>query len=134
MGSLALSLFTHSPEAARDFVGGAAAYHGRMLVIDRTNHKESTGHGSPLPVLVHGGPGRAGASAFAGHAVAVPLHVSATSQAPALPRQTWADETGVQAPLLLPPAATEHAWQSLGLPPPHALAQHTPSTQNPEEH
>ena len=60
MGSLALSLFTHSPEAARDFVRGAAAFHGRMLVIDRTNHKESTGHGSPLPVLVHGGPGRAG--------------------------------------------------------------------------
>ena len=59
-GSLALSLFTHSPEAARDFVRGAAAFHGRMLVIDRTNHKESTGHGSPLPVLVHGGPGRAG--------------------------------------------------------------------------
>ena len=59
-GSLALSLFTHSPDAARDFIRGAAAYHGRMLVIDRTNHKESTGHGSPLPVLVHGGPGRAG--------------------------------------------------------------------------
>jgi oxepin-CoA hydrolase/3-oxo-5,6-dehydrosuberyl-CoA semialdehyde dehydrogenase len=59
-GSLVLSLFTHSPDAARDFVRGAAAHHGRMLVIDRTNHKESTGHGSPLPVLVHGGPGRAG--------------------------------------------------------------------------
>lgn len=60
MGSLALSLFTHSADAARDFIGGAAAFHGRMLVIDRTNSKESTGHGSPLPVLVHGGPGRAG--------------------------------------------------------------------------
>jgi oxepin-CoA hydrolase / 3-oxo-5,6-dehydrosuberyl-CoA semialdehyde dehydrogenase len=59
-GSLVLSLFTHSPDVARDFIQGAAAYHGRMLVIDRTNHKESTGHGSPLPVLVHGGPGRAG--------------------------------------------------------------------------
>ena len=59
-GSLVLSLFTYSPDAARDFVRGAAAYHGRMLVIDRTNHEESTGHGSPLPVLVHGGPGRAG--------------------------------------------------------------------------
>ena len=59
-GSLALSLFTHSPDAARDFIRGAAAFHGRMLVIDRTNAKESTGHGSPLPVLVHGGPGRAG--------------------------------------------------------------------------
>jgi oxepin-CoA hydrolase/3-oxo-5,6-dehydrosuberyl-CoA semialdehyde dehydrogenase len=61
-GSLALSLFTHSPDAAREFVQGAAAYHGRMLVIDRTNAAESTGHGSPLPVLVHGGPGRAGGS------------------------------------------------------------------------
>lgn len=59
-GSLALSLFTHSPEAARDFVLGAGAFHGRMLVIDRTNGRHSTGHGSPLPVLVHGGPGRAG--------------------------------------------------------------------------
>ena len=61
-GSLVLSLFTHSPQAAHDFVAGAAAYHGRMLVIDRTNAAESTGHGSPLPVLVHGGPGRAGGS------------------------------------------------------------------------
>jgi oxepin-CoA hydrolase/3-oxo-5,6-dehydrosuberyl-CoA semialdehyde dehydrogenase len=62
MGSLALSLFTHSPDAARKFVQGAAAFHGRMLVIDRANAAESTGHGSPLPVLVHGGPGRAGGS------------------------------------------------------------------------
>jgi oxepin-CoA hydrolase/3-oxo-5,6-dehydrosuberyl-CoA semialdehyde dehydrogenase len=61
-GSLVLSLFTHSPEAAREFVQGTAAYHGRMLIIDRTNAAESTGHGSPLPVLVHGGPGRAGGS------------------------------------------------------------------------
>jgi oxepin-CoA hydrolase / 3-oxo-5,6-dehydrosuberyl-CoA semialdehyde dehydrogenase len=61
-GSLVLSLFTHSPDAARDFVRGAASFHGRMLVIDRTNAAESTGHGSPLPVLVHGGPGRAGGS------------------------------------------------------------------------
>ena len=59
-GSLVLSLFTHSPDAARAFIGGAASHHGRMLVIDRTNAAESTGHGSPLPVLVHGGPGRAG--------------------------------------------------------------------------
>lgn len=59
-GSLALSLFTHSGEVARDFVLGAGAFHGRMLVIDRNNAKDSTGHGSPLPVLVHGGPGRAG--------------------------------------------------------------------------
>ncbi|MDP8912823.1 MAG: phenylacetic acid degradation bifunctional protein PaaZ, partial [Pseudomonadota bacterium] len=60
MGSLALSLFTFDSTVAEDFVLGAGAYHGRMLILDRTSGKESTGHGSPLPVLVHGGPGRAG--------------------------------------------------------------------------
>jgi oxepin-CoA hydrolase/3-oxo-5,6-dehydrosuberyl-CoA semialdehyde dehydrogenase len=60
MGSLALSLFTFDPQAAEEFVLGAGAYHGRMVILDRTSAKESTGHGSPLPVLVHGGPGRAG--------------------------------------------------------------------------
>ncbi|MGQ0589377.1 MAG: phenylacetic acid degradation bifunctional protein PaaZ [Sphingosinicella sp.] len=60
MGSLALSLFTFDKQAAREFVLGAGAYHGRMVILDRTSAKESTGHGSPLPVLVHGGPGRAG--------------------------------------------------------------------------
>jgi oxepin-CoA hydrolase/3-oxo-5,6-dehydrosuberyl-CoA semialdehyde dehydrogenase len=48
------------PAVAEDFVLGSGAYHGRMLILDRTSAKESTGHGSPLPVLVHGGPGRAG--------------------------------------------------------------------------
>ncbi|MEA3060867.1 MAG: oxepin-CoA hydrolase / 3-oxo-5,6-dehydrosuberyl-CoA semialdehyde dehydrogenase [Sphingomonadales bacterium] len=60
MGSLALSLFTFDPAVAEDFVLGSGAYHGRMVILDRTSAKESTGHGSPLPVLVHGGPGRAG--------------------------------------------------------------------------
>jgi len=60
MGSLALSLFTFDPKMAEAFVLGSGAYHGRMLILDRTSAKESTGHGSPLPVLVHGGPGRAG--------------------------------------------------------------------------
>ncbi len=60
MGSLALSLFTFDNEVAEEFVLGAGAYHGRMVILDRTSAKESTGHGSPLPVLVHGGPGRAG--------------------------------------------------------------------------
>lgn len=62
MGSLALSLFSYDPAAARTFILGAAPFHGRMLVINRDNAAESTGHGSPLPVLVHGGPGRAGGS------------------------------------------------------------------------
>jgi oxepin-CoA hydrolase/3-oxo-5,6-dehydrosuberyl-CoA semialdehyde dehydrogenase len=60
MGSLALSLFTFDRIVAEEFVLGAGAYHGRMVILDRTSAKESTGHGSPLPVLVHGGPGRAG--------------------------------------------------------------------------
>jgi oxepin-CoA hydrolase/3-oxo-5,6-dehydrosuberyl-CoA semialdehyde dehydrogenase len=60
MGSLALSLFTFDPETAEAFVLGAGAWHGRMVIVDRTCANESTGHGSPLPVLVHGGPGRAG--------------------------------------------------------------------------
>jgi oxepin-CoA hydrolase / 3-oxo-5,6-dehydrosuberyl-CoA semialdehyde dehydrogenase len=60
MGSLVLSLFTYDKKVAEEFVLGAGAYHGRMVILDRTSAKESTGHGSPLPVLVHGGPGRAG--------------------------------------------------------------------------
>jgi oxepin-CoA hydrolase/3-oxo-5,6-dehydrosuberyl-CoA semialdehyde dehydrogenase len=60
LGSLVMSLFTNDAQAAETFVLGAGAYHGRMMIVDRTSAKESTGHGSPLPVLVHGGPGRAG--------------------------------------------------------------------------
>lgn len=59
-GSLCGSLVTADPETARKIVLGVAPYHGRLLVLDRSSAKESTGHGSPLPNLVHGGPGRAG--------------------------------------------------------------------------
>jgi oxepin-CoA hydrolase/3-oxo-5,6-dehydrosuberyl-CoA semialdehyde dehydrogenase len=59
-GSLVGSLITHDPAVARKVVLGVAPFHGRLLVLDRTSAKESTGHGSPLPNLVHGGPGRAG--------------------------------------------------------------------------
>jgi oxepin-CoA hydrolase / 3-oxo-5,6-dehydrosuberyl-CoA semialdehyde dehydrogenase len=59
-GSLCGSLVTADSLVAREVILGTAAYHGRMLVLDRTSAKESTGHGSPLPNLVHGGPGRAG--------------------------------------------------------------------------
>ncbi len=59
-GSLALSFFSHDPAVTRAFVLGAAAFHGRVVVIDRDSARESTGHGSPLPMLIHGGPGRAG--------------------------------------------------------------------------
>ncbi|MGH7678850.1 MAG: MaoC/PaaZ C-terminal domain-containing protein, partial [Gemmatimonadaceae bacterium] len=53
-------LFTSSDETARQVVLGTAAYHGRVMLVNRHSAKESTGHGSPLPHLVHGGPGRAG--------------------------------------------------------------------------
>jgi oxepin-CoA hydrolase/3-oxo-5,6-dehydrosuberyl-CoA semialdehyde dehydrogenase len=59
-GSLVGSLFTTDDRVARDVVLGTAAYHGRLVLINRQSAKESTGHGSPLPHLVHGGPGRAG--------------------------------------------------------------------------
>jgi oxepin-CoA hydrolase / 3-oxo-5,6-dehydrosuberyl-CoA semialdehyde dehydrogenase len=59
-GSLVGSLVTHDPAVARRIAIGIAPYHGRVLVLDRDDAKESTGHGSPLPTLVHGGPGRAG--------------------------------------------------------------------------
>jgi oxepin-CoA hydrolase/3-oxo-5,6-dehydrosuberyl-CoA semialdehyde dehydrogenase len=59
-GSLVMSLFTYDPTAARQVLIGSGAFHGRLLIVDRDCAKESTGHGSPLPPLVHGGPGRAG--------------------------------------------------------------------------
>jgi oxepin-CoA hydrolase/3-oxo-5,6-dehydrosuberyl-CoA semialdehyde dehydrogenase len=59
-GSLAGSVVTHDPAVARTLALGLAPWHGRILVLDRDDAPESTGHGSPLPMLVHGGPGRAG--------------------------------------------------------------------------
>jgi oxepin-CoA hydrolase/3-oxo-5,6-dehydrosuberyl-CoA semialdehyde dehydrogenase len=59
-GSLVGSLVTKTPSVAAEVIPFAAAYHGRMLILDREAAKESTGHGSPLPQLKHGGPGRAG--------------------------------------------------------------------------
>jgi oxepin-CoA hydrolase/3-oxo-5,6-dehydrosuberyl-CoA semialdehyde dehydrogenase len=59
-GSLVSSIATFNDTIAREYVVNAASHHGRILVLNRENAKESTGHGSPLPYLVHGGPGRAG--------------------------------------------------------------------------
>jgi len=59
-GSLAGSIITNDNGVARELILGTAAYHGRMVVINRHCAAESTGHGSPLPHLIHGGPGRAG--------------------------------------------------------------------------
>ena len=59
-GSLVASVITHDPTVAREVAIGAGAYHGRLYFNNRDSMKESTGHGSPLPHMVHGGPGRAG--------------------------------------------------------------------------
>jgi oxepin-CoA hydrolase/3-oxo-5,6-dehydrosuberyl-CoA semialdehyde dehydrogenase len=59
-GSLVSSIFTADEALASQLVRGLAPFHGRLLVVNRHCAKESTGHGSPLPHLVHGGPGRAG--------------------------------------------------------------------------
>lgn len=59
-GSLVASLFTADVAVARQIVLGLGPYHGRVLVVGSSCAKESTGHGSPMPHLVHGGPGRAG--------------------------------------------------------------------------
>lgn len=59
-GSLVSSIVTANKKIAKSYVLGAGMYHGRILVLNNDCAKESTGHGSPLPLLVHGGPGRAG--------------------------------------------------------------------------
>lgn len=59
-GSLVSSIVTPNNREATEYVIGAASMHGRILVLNKDCAKESTGHGSPMPLLTHGGPGRAG--------------------------------------------------------------------------
>jgi oxepin-CoA hydrolase/3-oxo-5,6-dehydrosuberyl-CoA semialdehyde dehydrogenase len=59
-GSLVASVYTHDLKIASDIVFGIASFHGRLVLIDRDCAREQTGHGSPMPQMVHGGPGRAG--------------------------------------------------------------------------
>jgi oxepin-CoA hydrolase/3-oxo-5,6-dehydrosuberyl-CoA semialdehyde dehydrogenase len=59
-GSLVCSIVTANNQTARDFVLSAGSHHGRILILNEAASKASTGHGSPMPLLVHGGPGRAG--------------------------------------------------------------------------
>ena len=78
-GSLAGSVVTADPVFARDVATGLAPWHGRILVLDRDDAAESTGHGSPLPVLVHGGPGRAGGGEEMGGVRGVLHHMQRTA-------------------------------------------------------
>ncbi|OZC61699.1 phenylacetic acid degradation bifunctional protein PaaZ [Rhodococcus sp. 15-725-2-2b] len=78
-GSLVASLVTKDAAIAREVVLGSAPYHGRILVLNSEDAKESTGHGSPLPVLVHGGPGRAGGGEELGGIRGVLHHMQRTA-------------------------------------------------------
>nr|WP_257909950.1 hypothetical protein [Janibacter limosus] len=62
-----------------DVIAGAAPFHGRILVLDRDSAPESTGHGTPMPQLVHGGPGRAGGGQEEGGLRAVHAHLQRTA-------------------------------------------------------
>ncbi|NUT91365.1 MAG: phenylacetic acid degradation bifunctional protein PaaZ [Saccharothrix sp.] len=78
-GSLVGSVVTYDADFARDVVLGVSPWHGRLLVLDRDDAKESTGHGSPLPALVHGGPGRAGGGEEMGGIRGVLHHMQRTA-------------------------------------------------------
>jgi oxepin-CoA hydrolase / 3-oxo-5,6-dehydrosuberyl-CoA semialdehyde dehydrogenase len=78
-GSLAGSVVTADASFARDVVLGLAPWHGRILVLDREDAAESTGHGSPLPTLVHGGPGRAGGGEEMGGIHGIAHHMQRTA-------------------------------------------------------
>ena len=78
-GSLVTSVATHDPEVAVALATGIAAYNGRLLFLDRDDARTSTGHGSPLPNLVHGGPGRAGGGEELGGIRAVLHHMQRTA-------------------------------------------------------
>jgi oxepin-CoA hydrolase/3-oxo-5,6-dehydrosuberyl-CoA semialdehyde dehydrogenase len=78
-GSLVASVFTDDEGFAREVVAGLAPWHGRILIGNRASAKTSTGHGSPLPVLVHGGPGRAGGGEELGGTRAVRHYMQRTA-------------------------------------------------------
>ncbi len=78
-GSLAGSIVTADTTFAREVVLGVAPWHGRLLVLNDRDAKESTGHGSPLPALVHGGPGRAGGGEELGGIRGVLHHMQRTA-------------------------------------------------------
>jgi oxepin-CoA hydrolase/3-oxo-5,6-dehydrosuberyl-CoA semialdehyde dehydrogenase len=78
-GSLVTSVATHDPAVAAELVSAIGAYNGRLLFLSRENARTSTGHGSPVPHLVHGGPGRAGGGEELGGIRAVLHHMQRTA-------------------------------------------------------
>ncbi|UVJ38767.1 phenylacetic acid degradation bifunctional protein PaaZ [Arthrobacter sp. CJ23] len=78
-GSLVASVCTNDPSVARELVTGIAAHHGRVHMLNREDARSSTGHGSPVPHLVHGGPGRAGGGEELGGIRSVMHHMQRTA-------------------------------------------------------
>ncbi|WP_144790860.1 phenylacetic acid degradation bifunctional protein PaaZ [Kocuria palustris] len=78
-GSLVATVCTHDPQIAGRFAAGIAAHHGRTLFLDRDDARTSTGHGSPVPHLIHGGPGRAGGGEELGGVRAVKHYMQRTA-------------------------------------------------------
>ncbi|MFW2545428.1 phenylacetic acid degradation bifunctional protein PaaZ [Primorskyibacter sp. 2E107] len=78
-GSLVTSVITHDPEIAVQAVTGVAAWNGRVYLNDRDSMKESTGHGAPMPQMIHGGPGRAGGGEELGGVRAVKHYMQRTA-------------------------------------------------------
>ncbi|MCA1191990.1 phenylacetic acid degradation bifunctional protein PaaZ [Saccharopolyspora sp. 6V] len=78
-GSLVGSVVSADPDFVREVVLGVAPFHGRLLVLDAADAEESTGHGSPMPQLVHGGPGRAGGGEELGGIRGVLHHMQRTA-------------------------------------------------------
>jgi oxepin-CoA hydrolase/3-oxo-5,6-dehydrosuberyl-CoA semialdehyde dehydrogenase len=78
-GSLVTSIATNDPAVATALLARTAAFNGRLLFLDRDDARSSTGHGSPVPHLVHGGPGRAGGGEELGGIRAVLHHMQRTA-------------------------------------------------------
>ncbi len=78
-GSLVATVATHDADVARTVIEGIAAHHGRTLILDRDDARSSTGHGSPVPHLIHGGPGRAGGGEELGGIRSVFHHMQRTA-------------------------------------------------------
>jgi len=109
LGSLAGSMVTGDAAFAREVVLGCAPWHGRLLVLDGDDAAESTGHGSPLPMLVHGGPGRAGGGEEMGGVRGV-LHYMQRTAVQASPRVLSA-VTGNWVPGAARDAGTGHPFR-----------------------
>ncbi len=78
-GSLVASIVSHDAGTVRDIVLGTASFHGRLHILNRDNAKTTSGHGSPLPHLVHGGPGRAGGGEEMGGVLGVKHYMQRTA-------------------------------------------------------